>query len=377
VGVLSQIPFGNKYSKLTVLEEVQHLNHPNGKMKRMVKVLCECGNTVEKAWQDVRGLQQKSCGLCPRESTLKNDYTGMTFGRLTATESHRTSEGLRWNCDCLCGNKVLVRPAQLSNKSIYNCGSCGTHYGTYYWGQVFKNKEGSSVELLGIDRNVVLLRDIESRNNFETHYSNFADGGYSNPFFRSVAGVGYFGVGKFIAKEKGAERHVKEYENWNSMIKRCYVPAQNLNSYQDKEVCDEWKCFQNFAAWAVEQVGFKEKTWHLEKDLLIKGNTVYRPEACCYLPREINGFVKRKRMNDLPIGVDIAYKYDGTPYFRTQAREDGKNVCLGSFSSIEDAFAAYKTHKEGLAKKLAEKYKNIIDRRAYQALLKYEVEITD
>jgi nitrogen fixation protein len=96
-----------------------------------------------------------------------------------------------------------------------------------------------------------------------------------------------------------------------------------------------------------------------------------------YLPREINSFIKRKRMNDLPLGVDIAYKYNGTPYYRVQSREDGKNICLGGYTTEEEAFGVYKKHKEGLAVKLAEKWKAEIPDVAYKALLNYTVEITD
>lgn len=192
-----------------------------------------------------------------------------------------------------------------------------------------------------------------------------------------MAGIGYFGVGPYIAKGAGEDHHTKEYEDWNSMLKRCYVRGKNHSSYSDKYVSDDWKNFQNFAEWATKQPNFGRDGWHLDKDLLVKGNIVYSEETCVYLPQEINSFIKRKRGNDLPLGVDISYKYDGTPFFRVQGSESGKVVYLGMFFDLEEAFMCYKKHKEGLAKDLARKWKRELPENAYLALLNYTVNIED
>ena len=49
--------------------------------------------------------------------------------------------------------------------------------------------------------------------------------------------------------------------------------------------------------------------------------------------------------------------------------------CL--FDTEIEAFNYYKINKEKYVKELAEKWKSEIDERAYQALIKYTVEITD
>ena len=49
--------------------------------------------------------------------------------------------------------------------------------------------------------------------------------------------------------------------------------------------------------------------------------------------------------------------------------------CL--FDTEIEAFNYYKIKKEKYVKELAEKWKSEIDERAYQALIKYTVEITD
>ena len=50
---------------------------------------------------------------------------------------------------------------------------------------------------------------------------------------------------------------------------------------------------------------------------------------------------------------------------------------LGSFNTELEAFNAYKIAKESFVKEQANKWKVQIDKRAYEALMKYEVNIDD
>ena len=50
---------------------------------------------------------------------------------------------------------------------------------------------------------------------------------------------------------------------------------------------------------------------------------------------------------------------------------------LGYYNTEIEAFDAYKQAKENYLKQLAEKWKDQIDERAYNALMNYQVEITD
>lgn len=375
MGKLIEIPIGGKYGKLVVVSEEPSLKHPNGRLKRMVKVLCDCGETTIKHWADVKFGATKSCGTCYKEMPVK-DHSGERLGRLIVTEKfNRTKEGVFWACQCDCGNIVDVISSRIAGKRIHNCGSCGTPQGAYYWGDVITNKEGTDCEICLIKDRVVTLKDIKSGGIFTTQYGGIKNGGFSNPYHPSVAGQGYFGVGPYMAKEVGEDRHTKEYEDWSSMLKRCYVLGKNHSSYSDKYVSDDWKNFQNFAEWATKQPNFGRDGWQLDKDLLVNGNTVYSEKTCVYLPREINTFITRKRRNDLPLGIDISHKYDGTPFFRVQGRENGKNVYLGMFFDLEEAFMCYKKHKESLAKDLARKWKKELPENAYLALLNYTVNI--
>jgi len=63
--------------------------------------------------------------------------------------------------------------------------------------------------------------------------------------------------------------------------------------------------------------------------------------------------------------------------YRAQIKSDGVVKCLGDFKTVEEAFLAYKKAKEAYVKSLANKWKDQIDPRVYNALMNYKVEITD
>ncbi|MBQ2397368.1 MAG: hypothetical protein II304_10105 [Bacteroidales bacterium] len=162
------------------------------------------------------------------------------------------------------------------------------------------------------------------------------------------------------------------YKCWWAMINRCY----NTNNckhfaYIDCKVCDEWKYLSNFKSWFdLHYVS----GWHLDKDILIKGNRVYSPSTCCFVPAEINlTFTKRKNCRGaLPIGVNVrGNKYEAS------IRVYDKRHYLGVYNTIEESFNAYKKAKELHIKELADKYKDRLEPRVYEALYNYQVEITD
>lgn len=50
--------------------------------------------------------------------------------------------------------------------------------------------------------------------------------------------------------------------------------------------------FSNFLKWFN---GNYIKGYALDKDILIKGNKVYSPETCCFVPYEINTLVTNRK----------------------------------------------------------------------------------
>ena len=59
------------------------------------------------------------------------------------------------------------------------------------------------------------------------------------------------------------------------------------------------------------------------------------------------------------------------------AKNKGKQEHLGLFKTEIEAFNAYKKAKEAFIKEQAKKWKLQIDERAYNALMNYQVDVTD
>ena len=55
----------------------------------------------------------------------------------------------------------------------------------------------------------------------------------------------------------------------------------------------------------------------------------------------------------------------------------GIKTYLGTFNTLEEAFYVYKREKEKYIKEVADKWKDHIDIRVYEALMNYEISIDD
>jgi len=207
------------------------------------------------------------------------------------------------------------------------------------------------------------------------NYDSAIRGNVKNPNQKDICGVGYLGIGKYNKKDDK-----KLTTTFQSMFSRSYnLNQQKSNkSYMGSVVCEEWHNFQNFAQWFYENYNPETmEGWQLDKDILIKGNKIYSAETCCFVPSEINVlFIKSEATRGrLPIGVNLN-KRRGRKY-ASQVNIDGKRIHLGLFDTPEEAFQAYKTAKEKYIKEKADKWKDKIHPKVYQALYNYQVEITD
>lgn len=120
----------------------------------------------------------------------------------------------------------------------------------------------------------------------------------------------------------------------------------------------------------------------LDKDILYKGNKVYSPKNCVFVPEKINIlFIKsNKSRGGYPIGV--SYHKQNRKFVAKCSIYDFKEnkqklIYLGCYDTPEKAFKAYKQFKEKHIKKVADYYKDKIPNKLYQAMYDYEVEITD
>lgn len=162
---------------------------------------------------------------------------------------------------------------------------------------------------------------------------------------------------------------------WRAMIQRCYDKKfqKKHPTYIGCYVCDSWLTFSVFLRW------FKDnyvEGFELDKDLLVKGNKVYSPDTCCFVPHEINGFLckcDKLRKKDLFIGV----KKNSDNTFSAMVRKGMKNFVYGKYATELSAFDKYKQEKESYAKEIANKYSSVISEKAYKALVNYKVDLND
>jgi len=190
---------------------------------------------------------------------------------------------------------------------------------------------------------------------------------------RKVYGVGVVGKGKYNAGAGVKSKHSKQYSVWSSMLKRCYDPKEHEKnpSYKDCKVVEEWLSLQVFGEWFDKN--YKEG-YQLDKDLLLKGNKIYGPETCCFVPQEINLLlVNNKRSRGVyPIGVSKQRNK-----YSAHVRVKNKQKHLGNYDTPESAYLAYKIAKEKDIRSRAEEYKDKVCDKAYVALLNYKIEKQD
>ena len=179
------------------------------------------------------------------------------------------------------------------------------------------------------------------------------------------------------------ETYPKHRQLWQNMLNRCYNNnTEYVGKYESCSVSETFLHFKHFRLWCDKQIGFnyrddKGKSFALDKDILVKGNLLYSENTCCFIPREINNLLltTRKLRGDLPIGVQRT-KAKVAKFIATLSKY-GRQQKLGTYDTPEEAFYVYKKEKESYIKEIANKWKDQIDTRVYDALMNYQVEITD
>lgn len=102
----------------------------------------------------------------------------------------------------------------------------------------------------------------------------------------------------------------------------------------------------------------------------------YSPSTCCFLPASINVAMRLDNYNkfsDLPVGVKYRAKTPNVPYSANLYLQT-ESIFLGSYSTVDKAFDAYRKAKEGYIYSLAESYKNLIPEYIYNNLMNYSVD---
>ncbi len=201
-------------------------------------------------------------------------------------------------------------------------------------------------------------------------------GEIKDPYLASVFGVGVLGT-KYSSKVNGIQ--TKEYVLWCGMLQRCYSDTYKKKrpTYEGCKCSENFLHYEYFYEWCHKQVGFSNQGWHLDKDLLTKGNKVYSEDTCVFIPAEINTLLLKSTASRGEYLIGVHWSNTNKAFRARVCKNKGKREYLGSFKTEIEAFNAYKQAKESFIKEQAEKWKGQIDDRAYNALMNYQVEIDD
>ena len=244
-------------------------------------------------------------------------------------------------------------------------------------GKVCKSKSSGDFKIVKYnDSGNVEIQFINTGFETSVQLTNIRNGEIKDPYLPSVFGVGMLGT-KYPSKVNGVE--TKEYMLWKDMLKRCYNDSfkKKNPTYEGCEVSDNFKSYEYFYEWCHKQIGFDNEGWQLDKDLLIKGNKVYSEDSCVFVPKDINLLLTKRTASRGEHLIGVYWCKKGKAFKAQVSKNKGKQEHLGLFNTEIEAFNAYKTAKESFVKEQAEKWKSHIDERAYNALMRYQVEIDD
>ena len=243
-----------------------------------------------------------------------------------------------------------------------------------YKNEIFETSKYGKVEVLTYkNKKEVIIKFVDTGNVTIVTLNNLINDRVKDGYAKTICGVGFLGDMK---NPYTVNRRL--YDIWRQMLRRCY--DETLHSirptYKGCTVSENFKNFSYFISWYHSQIGYDQDNWCLDKDILIKGNKIYSEDTCCLVPYEINNLVVKsdKCRGEYLIGTSFVKKHNK---YKSGISKNGVLEHLGTYNTQEEAFLAYKQAKEGYIKEVANKWKDQIDHRVYEALMNYQVEITD
>lgn len=118
MGKPATITPGEQFNYWTVIEKA-----PSRNGNQYVLCQCKCGTLKEVCFSDIRKGKSKSCG-CIKKGSRREDLLNQTFGRLTVIKDAgvNAQKSALWECECRCGNHIIVRTSDLKNGHTQSCG---------------------------------------------------------------------------------------------------------------------------------------------------------------------------------------------------------------------------------------------------------------
>ena len=241
-------------------------------------------------------------------------------------------------------------------------------------GDLYNTKYGTLEIIEYINKSSVKVRFVETGCEKFARYDHILSGSVKDSLKPTVFGVGF--IGDEPTRNKNGRPLAYKY--WAGMLQRAYCDKYKAlkKTYLECTTSESFKSYPFFKTWCEDQTGFGNIGWALDKDVLCKGNKVYSEDTCCFIPQEINSIVvpRKSVRGKYPIGVT---KHKEMVSFSSSVSVNGVMKYLGSYPTPEAAFLIYKQAKEQQIKIVANKWKEQIDLRVYDALMNWSVEIDD
>ena len=171
------------------------------------------------------------------------------------------------------------------------------------------------------------------------------------------------------------------YSIWNGIYNRCYKGDE---AYEGSFMCDLWLNDKDSFAewWSAEYYECDGESMAVDKDLLFPGNKEYAPDKCCIIPQTLNTMLSNCKKHRLPkwksakMNLPLGVRYDSSmKMYYSEIKPYGHDevIKLSYWETPEQAFEEYKRHKQADILIMADKYKNKVPKKVYDALLRFEV----
>jgi len=234
-------------------------------------------------------------------------------------------------------------------------------------GDIFQINEGGSVTVIEClsALEVIIQHNDDREHKAVVRSYNLRLGKVKNPYRKAVCGVGFVGVGDH--KVRDGNKDSPAYRSWSRILQRAYTEDYHKRcpTYAGVTVCLEWQNFQSFAGWWSKEPNSGRKGFHLDKDLRSAGNTEYSPDACSFLPGQVNTLLGSSGAlrGTLPQGVTSRGKR-----FHARICVNCKTKSLGIYSTPDQAYQVYRAAKEHAVWSAAEKWKTSLHPEVYAYL---------
>ena len=187
-------------------------------------------------------------------------------------------------------------------------------------GKIFKSLNSGAFKILKYNNSKnVEIQFLKTEYETAATLGNIRNGNVKDTYLPSVYGIGVFGA-KYPSRVNGVK--TKEYKLWHSMLVRCYsdtIKKKHL-TYEGCEVSDNFKSYEYFYEWCNEQIGFGNKDWHLDKDLLVKGNKIYSEDSCVFIPQEVNTLLTKRTNSRGEYSIGVSWSKTSKAFVATVAK---------------------------------------------------------